>query len=86
MTENTGSREMAYDEFRRAAVEVTDEIYREGAAIRSLVSRQIIARALLAERDAATKAERERCAKISENNDYWPQEGAEIASAIRGGQ
>lgn len=34
-----------------------------------------IARALL--------VERERCAKVAESFDAWPQEGADIATAIR---
>lgn len=39
---------------------------------------EIVARAIM--------AERERCAKVAESNNEWPQEGEEIATAIRKGQ
>ena len=52
------------------------DTYGAGSPIERKISHAIvIARALL--------AERERCAQIAENNDYFPSEGAAIAAAIR---
>lgn len=64
---------------RELAWEVLNETGACTCDLCCLQAANVIESRLLAERLSAT----ERAAKIAENHDAWPQEGADIAAAIR---